>query len=194
MQRISLVLAGLLSIAACGEDVPVGEQPNDGDDAAGDGDGDGDTPGDGDGDGDGDNGDDGSDDDGDAGTDDPATDPIDDAIGYTEGDIACQEDADCCVVIDQCRGIGLVVSDADLQTVRGLVDSAGQTECVTCVATVVQVTCEQGLCVGRTVPPGPGGIAQNGWAVDHCGNNQTASGASEETGHVLGCGAGALGD
>jgi hypothetical protein len=224
MQRALWILSGLLLVASCGEDVPVGGR----DDVTNDGDGD---PATGDGDGDGD-GDDNVTDDGDPATDDgdddpatddgddPATDggteecreqngqticpddpadddddpnpndPIDEAISHAADDVRCQDDSDCCVVVDQCRGIGLVVWPQDQPSVRELVDSAGQVECVQCGPTYVQVTCQQNVCVGTSVTPSPisNGPNEDPLAMDHCGAIQSSSQQAIDSGHVLGCG------
>jgi hypothetical protein len=219
MQRALWILSGLLLTASCGEDVPVGGRDDDGvtndddgDPATGDGDGDGDDTSTGDGDPatdddneqcDGelvqgrcvpptDDDDPSSDDDDetdvDAGTD--VRDPIDEAIDQASDDVRCQDASDCCVVIDQCRGIGLVVWPQDQPSVRDLIDSAGQDECVQCGATYVQLTCEQNVCVGTSVTPSPisNGPTEDPLAQDHCGSVQSFGEREIESGHVLGCG------
>jgi hypothetical protein len=175
------LLSGALLWASCGEDVAVGGR----EDQISQGDGDDET----------------TDDDGtpdqcaeghctsgpgqDGGI--ASDDPIGDATGYAADDLPCETAADCCAVIDQCRSLGLVVSRKDQSTVRALIDSAEEVPCTKCGATLVQVSCESNLCVGRSVALETGiGSFDSPFAMDHCGTLET-DGTAGESGHMFGC-------
>jgi hypothetical protein len=102
------------------------------------------------------------------------------AADYARDDIACASDADCCVVIDGCHAVGLVVSASDQRMVRQLLDTepVEETECLRCI----QVSCENAVCVGTSIE---GTDFLDTLAVDHCG---TVGESDEgETGSMHGC-------
>ena len=115
-----------------------------------------------------------------------STDPIEEAKSYANG-AACKINADCCVVTDKCGAQAFVVSLEDRKKVRDLVDSA-QAEtarCVLCIPPYVQVTCEQGKCIGTEFASGPEALTQ-----DSCGDMPPGAPPAGpiHRGQILGCG------
>ncbi len=82
-----------------------------------------------------------------------------------EGDVACEQNSDCCVVVNGCTAESVVVSAADADVGSTWNECSDANECVDCVATYVEVLCEEGLCVGYAEEPGAGGRDP----IDHCG-------------------------
>jgi hypothetical protein len=74
------------------------------------------------------------------------------AEAYARDDLACQSDADCCVVVDTCVSNALVVSATDRAEVEGLLAEADDGVCTRCIAPAVQVRCDAGTCVGESLP------------------------------------------
>ena len=118
-----------------------------------------------------------------------ATDPRDEVRAIANKPAACQTDADCCLVVDNCMDAGFVVSTADKDNVRSLLDSANMNLCKGCVAPFVQVSCEANVCVGTSVnlSESPSGSASEDLAKDHCGTVQTGNFTPQRKGTVLGC-------
>ena len=83
-----------------------------------------------------------------------AQDPYVQAAGYALDTIACQTDADCCVVFDGCHADGYIVGIDDRQTVASLLaqGSATATDCLDCMNPAIQVSCSaQHYCTGDKI-------------------------------------------
>jgi hypothetical protein len=116
--------------------------------------------------------------------------PRDAARAYAKKATACQTDADCCLVVDNCLDQGLVVGVADKDKVRSLLDSADMAQCLGCIPPFVQLSCEQNVCVGTSVDlqQSSTGSLNNALVMDHCGTVQTPAFVAGQKGTVLGCG------
>ncbi len=116
--------------------------------------------------------------------------PRDAARAYAKKATACQTDADCCLVVDNCLDQGLIVGVADKDKVRSLLDSADMSQCLGCIPPFVQVSCEQSVCVGTSVDlqQSSSGSLNNALVMDHCGTVQTPDFVAGAKGTVLGCG------
>jgi hypothetical protein len=111
------------------------------------------------------------------------------AATYARDDIPCGVDSDCCVVTDGCLNSALVVSAADRDTVASLIRSADMTRCTGCIAAFVQVSCNQGKCLGASVDyrTADGAAADPRLAQDHCGSLDGPQ-PPKRTGSMFGCG------
>ncbi len=116
--------------------------------------------------------------------------PRDAARAYAKKATACQTDADCCLVVDECLDQGLIVGVADKDKVRNLLDSADTSQCLGCIPPFVQLSCEQNVCVGTSVnlQDSSSGSNFNALVMDHCGTVQTPDFVPGAKGTVLGCG------
>jgi hypothetical protein len=108
---------------------------------------------------------------------------------FARSDIACTVDTDCCVVTDDCTQSAVVVSAADKDTVANLYRSADMNRCTACIAQLVEVACQSGVCVGTLLDfPGPGGGNPDPrLAADHCGSINSSL-PPKSTGSIFGCG------
>ncbi len=118
-----------------------------------------------------------------------ATDPRARAATYARDDIPCNVDSDCCLVTDRCLNSALVVGAADKDTVTSLLRSADMTRCTGCVGAFVQVSCNQGKCLGTSVDlrSADGAAPDPRLAQDHCGSVDGPQ-TPKRTGSKFGCG------
>ena len=119
-------------------------------------------------------------------------------LQYARDDLACTTDADCCVVFDQCRNQGYLVSAADQQKAADLIASADDSSCTACITPPVDVRCgEAGYCVAERINCVSDPVA----SADHCGAVAASNGdcsvaaqalgsisAPRQTETVIGCG------
>jgi hypothetical protein len=120
---------------------------------------------------------------------------LDQAEGYSNGNVSCASDSDCCVVFDECTNKGLVVGAADKANVSALCseydeyeDSLGSAGfCTGCIAPSIQVSCVNNKCIGATLPLSlpDGGTVDPSLSQNHCGS--TSDSATGKSGSILGC-------
>ncbi|MBN2573981.1 MAG: hypothetical protein JXP73_05390 [Deltaproteobacteria bacterium] len=77
----------------------------------------------------------------------------------------CNDDSDCCIVVDTCNGTAHLYSLAPGAT--GPPSFPSYTMCAPCVPPAVQVRCDQGRCVGERISSGVD--YESPLREDHCG-------------------------
>ena len=116
------------------------------------------------------------------------------AASHARDDIACQSDADCCVVFDNCHSNGYVVGLADRDAVAGILEDAAAvaTDCTMCMNPAIEVSCSPAkVCTAVEVscPQVPSFYEQA--AQDHCDSISipAACGAGDGAqAMIIGCG------
>ena len=116
-----------------------------------------------------------------------AQDPRTEAASYASTDIACSVNSECCVVFDGCLVTGYLVAASDKDKVRALLDSASMDRCLGCIPPSVEVMCEQGKCVAKTIEDTPGNRSPDDSRQDHCGSLDVTS-PTNPVGSEFGCG------
>jgi hypothetical protein len=107
---------------------------------------------------------------------------------YAQEQAACATDADCCVVVDDCQNAAYVVGSArKAATEQAISASYDPNRCTLCIAPLVQVSCEDGKCIGSEVDYAEAGEVGLQLSETHCG---TIQGPQPSTAHdsVFGCG------
>lgn len=100
---------------------------------------------------------------------------------FAREDLACTQDADCCVVFDMCVNEGYLVAAKDKDAVKGLLDSAPDDMCTNCIPPAIQVSCgASGFCVAGKIECTSSTFLQEGMA-DHCGKLTLPSDCSVKT-------------
>jgi hypothetical protein len=123
---------------------------------------------------------------------DPPDQPIDPAT-FANGQAACETDADCCVVVNDCSNTAYVVGldDKDAATKAVAAERAEQEgigHCTACIAAYVQVSCQNSKCVGIELDIRRDGLDER-LARDHCGAIADIVQSSTDYGSMFGCGA-----
>jgi len=114
-----------------------------------------------------------------------------DPADFADGNVACDTDADCCVVVNDCANQAYVVGIDDKDKVAALVAIAEQdrSRCTGCIAPAVEVTCENAKCVGSLVEFTASSQPDERLFQDHCGTISTPD-TTAQTGSMFGCGGG----
>ena len=93
---------------------------------------------------------------------------------------ACTTDADCCVAMDDCLSVAYLVGTAEFSAMRESIANVNQhkTICASCINPSVQVECQNGLCVGETLPTKS---TQSPLSASHCGFIDPLDGSTSRT-------------
>lgn len=70
----------------------------------------------------------------------------------TDGN-SCSVDADCCVVVDECRAEAFIVTEDEFEQAKNLKQARSDDGCANCTVPVVAVECLLGVCVGKAFDP-----------------------------------------
>lgn len=80
----------------------------------------------------------------------------------------CEVDADCCVIVDECRAEAFIVTADEFEDAKDIKSRRNQEGCAGCTVPTVAVTCERGACVGKAFDPTLVGYDDE-QALDSCG-------------------------
>ena len=94
-------------------------------------------------------------------------------------DNSCFDDADCCVVVDDCQSEAFVVTADEFDTAVDIVATRQQDSCAGCIVPTVLTECVDGTCVGRAFNPADVQLATE-QALSSCGPREVVNSGSQD--------------